>query len=128
RTAAYLRPGAGLDQRRQARPPSRSREAGPGRIALTWSPAEHGPSWTTAPAFGSSRSAADTALDATLKRGDEAVFDAYRLGWRDYASRLTPFANATPLFFHSAEVIKMAEDKLHPGAIVASLARPWGDT
>jgi len=25
-------------------------------------------------------------------------------------------------------VIKMAEDKLHPGAIVASLARPWGDT
>ena len=56
------------------------------------------------------------------------MFDAYRLGWRDYASRLTPFANATPLFFHSAEVIKMAEDKLHPGAIVASLARPWGDT
>jgi glucoamylase len=33
-----------------------------------------------------------------------------------------------PLFYFSAEVIKMAEDKSHPGAIVASLALPWGDT
>jgi glucoamylase len=77
--------------------------------------------------LGPSRAAADAALDATMKKGAAGAFAAYREGWRHYAAGLTAFVGATPMFFHSAEVIKMAEDKLHPGAIVSSLAVPWGD-
>jgi glucoamylase len=127
RTAGFLGRGDGYDQLHQHVLSNRYRQAGPGRVTLTW---ELGPSgsWTTALAFGSTRVAARDALDASLMRGSPKIFDAYRAGWRQYASSLTPPGGAKPLFFYSAEVIKMAEDKLQPGAIVASLARPWGDT
>ena len=128
RTAGYLGRGDGYDQLHRHSLSSRFRQAGPGRVTLTWKAGVGGGSWVTALGFGPTRAAADAALDATLKRGAQDVFAAYRTGWRQYASRLTPPPDATPLFFYSAAVIKMAEDKLHPGAIVASLARPWGDT
>src|SRR5205823_7093224 len=128
RTAGYLGRGDGYEQLHRHSLLSRYRQAGPGRVTLTWKVSSAGGSWVTALAFGPTRAAADSALDATLKRGAQDVFDSYRAGWRLYASRLTPPPDAAPLFFYSAEVIKMAEDKLHPGAIVASLARPWGDT
>src|SRR5438874_2606569 len=127
RTAGYLGRGDGYEQLHRHSLLNRYRQAGPGRVTLTWKVAAGGGPWVTALAFGPTRAAADSALDATLKRGAQDVFDSYRAGWRLYASRLTPPPDATPLFFYSAEVIKMAEDKLHPGAIVASLARPWGD-
>lgn len=126
-TAGYLGHGDGYDQLHSDRITNRYRQAGPGRVTLTWRLNQAGSSWTTLLAFGSTRAEADAALDATVKKGAASVFDAYAAGWRQYASQLTPFVGATPLFFHSAEVIKMSEDKLHPGAIVASLARPWGD-
>jgi len=127
RTAGYLGRGDGFDQLHRHSLSSRYRQAGPGRVTLTWKVSSAGGSWVTALAFGPSRAATDASLDATLKRGAQDVFDSYRAGWRLYASRLSPPPDAAPLFFYSAEVIKMAEDKLHPGAIVASLARPWGD-
>ena len=127
RTAGYLGHGDGFDQLHQDRLTSRYRQAGPGRVTLTWKLTQHTSVWTTAIGFGESRAAASAELDATLKRGDQVVFDSYRAGWREYASELSPFAGAPALFFYSAEVIKMAEDKVHRGAIVASLARPWGD-
>ena len=127
RTAGYLGRGDGYDQLHRHAIGSRYREAGPGRVTLTWQLRSGAGSWLTALAFGGTRAAADGALDATLKRGEQSVFDAYREGWREYAGRLKPPPDAQRLFFYSAEVIKMAEDKLHPGAIVASLARPWGD-
>jgi len=128
RTAGYLGHGDGYDQLHQDTLTNRYRQAGPGRVTLTWLLNQGAESWTTAIAFGDSRAHADSALDATLTKGAQGVLDAYRSGWRQYASGLSAFAGAAPLFFYSAEVIKMAEDKLHPGAIVASLARPWGDT
>jgi glucoamylase len=127
RTAGYLGHGDGYDQLHQDRVTNRYRQAGPGRVTLTWQLNEHASTWTTFLAFGPSRSTADAALDATMKQGATAVFAAYREGWRHYAAGLVPFVGAMPMFFHSAEVIKMAEDKLHRGAIVASLAVPWGD-
>jgi len=127
RTAGYLGHGDGYDQLHQDRLTSRYRQAGPGRVTLTWRVNGGSSSWTTFLAFGPSRAAADAALDATMKKGGTAVFDGYRDGWRGYASQLAAFPGAAPEVFYSAEVIKMAEDKLHPGAIVASLALPWGD-
>lgn len=127
RTAGYLGHGDGYDQLHQDRLRSMYRQAGPGRVTLTWQANQRGNSWTTMLAFGPSRAAADAALDASLKKGAQGLFEEYVAGWRQYASGLKPFADAQALFFYSAEVIKMAEDKLHPGAIVASLALPWGD-
>ncbi|HSS61764.1 MAG TPA: glycoside hydrolase family 15 protein [Candidatus Limnocylindrales bacterium] len=128
RTAGYLGRGDGLDQLHHDALTNRYRQAGPGGVTLTWKVHTGVGSWITELALGTSRAQADGALDATAKSGAQSVFDAYRSGWRAYASSLTPPANAQPLFFYSAEVIKMAEDKIHAGAIVASLARPWGDT
>jgi glucoamylase len=79
--------------------------------------------------MGESQPAADSALTASLKRGFDRVLQEYRAGWLRYAASLDQLGGkATPLYFHSVEVIKMAEDKRHPGAIVASLALPWGNT
>jgi glucoamylase len=127
RTAGYLGHGDGFDQLHDHALQDRYRAAGPGHVTLTWGLPQGG-TWTSALAFGSSRLEADAALNAALHRGTQAVFDAYRTGWRQYAASLTAPPGAAPLFYHSAEVIKMAEDKRHPGAIVASLALPWGDT
>jgi len=128
RTAGYLGQGDGYDQLHHDALTSRFRQAGPGRVTLTWKLNSGGGSWVTELAFGATRAAADRELDATQKVGTQGVFDAYRSGWRRYTSQLSAPPGDASLFFYSAEVIKMAEDKLHPGAIVASLARPWGDT
>jgi glucoamylase len=127
RTAGYLGHGDGFDQLHDHSLPDRYRAAGPGHVTLTWGLSQSGV-WTSALAFGSSRAAADAALDGARLRGTQAVFDAYRTGWRQYAASLSAPAGVTPLFYYSAEVIKMAEDKQHAGAIVASFALPWGDT
>jgi len=124
RTAGFLGHHDGYDQLHQDRLTNRYRRAGPGRVTLTWRVNNF---WTIFLAFGPTRAAADAALEASMKKGVNAILEEYRDGWRRYASQLTPFPGAAPLFYYSAEVIKMAEDKLHPGAIVASLALPWGD-
>jgi len=127
RTAGFLGHGDGFDQLHNHALANRYRQAGPGHVTLTWEvPA--GGTWTSLLAFGASRQAADAALDSATHRGVQAMFDAYRDGWRQYASELSQLDRVRPLFYYSAEVIKMAEDKQHPGAIIASLALPWGDT
>ena len=126
-TAGFLGHGDGYDQLHHDRLTASYDRAGPGRVTLTWALPGSGP-WTTALAFGADQASASKALAATFKQGVKTVFASYAAGWRTYASSLTPPPGAHPLFFYSAEVIKMAEDKLHPGAIVASLARPWGET
>jgi glucoamylase len=127
RTAGYLGHGDGFDQLQNHALANRYNRAGPGHVTLAWE-MRPGATWTSALAFGTSRHAADAALDAAWHRGPQSVFNAYRTGWRQYAARLSGPADATPLFYYSAEVIKMSEDKQQPGAIVASLALPWGDT
>lgn len=127
RTAGFLAHGDGYDQLHQDWITKVHDQAGPGRVTVTWELPSSGP-WTTALALGHSKHDVAAELDATMKKGAQAIFDDYRAGWRAYASRIAAPQGAQPLFFYSVEVIKMAEDKLHPGAIVASLARPWGDT
>jgi len=128
RTAGYLGHGDGYDQLHHDALTSRFRQAGPGRVTLTWKLNSGGGSWVSELAFATSRAAADGELNAIQNSGVQAVFDSYRGGWRKYTQQLSAPPGDASLFFYSAEVIKMAEDKLHPGAIVASLARPWGDT
>ncbi|TMD33675.1 MAG: hypothetical protein E6I89_16735, partial [Chloroflexi bacterium] len=128
RTAGYLGRGDGYDQLHHDALSSRFRQAGPGRVTLTWKLNSGGGSWVSELAFATSRAAADGELNAIQNSGVQAVFDSYRGGWRKYTQQLSAPPGDASLFFYSAEVIKMAEDKLHPGAIVASLARPWGDT
>ncbi len=127
RTAGYLGHGDGFDQLHNHALSSRYLQAGPGHVTLTWEVPSN-QTWTSELAFGTSRQAADAALEGAMRRAPQAVFDAYRDGWHAYAASLSAPAGVAPLFFYSAEVIKMAEDKEHPGAIVASLALPWGDT
>jgi glucoamylase len=128
RTAGYLGRGDGFDQLHHDALVNRYRQAGPGRVTLTWKLDSGAGSWVTELAFGPSRAAADAELNAEQILGPQAVFDGYRSGWRQYTAQLSAPPGDASFFFHSVEVIKMAEDKLHPGAIVASLARPWGDT
>jgi glucoamylase len=128
RTAGYLGQGDGYDQLHRGALATRYREAGPGHVTLTWE-ISHSAGWTTALAFGNTRAGADAALDAVLEKGADRTLVDYRDGWRGYALGLAGAPPAAgPNFFYSADVIKMAEDKQHPGAIVASLAVPWGDT
>ncbi len=127
RTAGYLGRNDGYDQLHHDVLTNRYRQAGPGRVTLAWKLDSGAGSWVTELALGPSRAAADAELNATLNVGAQGVFDAYRSGWRQYTAQLSAPPGDAAFFFHSVEVIKMAEDKLHPGAIVASLARPWGD-
>ncbi|HYL07406.1 MAG TPA: glycoside hydrolase family 15 protein [Candidatus Udaeobacter sp.] len=126
RAAGYLRRNDGYQQLQHFRLSDQYSSAGEGRVTLTWEVTSSG-SWTEGLAFGPSRAAAEQALNASLSTGFDAVLDRYRAGWVQYANGLDSLGgNAPDLWFHSAEIIKMAEDKQQPGAIVASLALPWG--
>lgn len=90
--------------------------------------------------FGDSRASATAAADATLKRGYREVLARYngigkRVGWEDYLASLSELprlrdqtADGGELLHASALVLKAQEDKTHPGALIASLSNPWGDT
>ncbi len=81
--------------------------------------------------------AVSTAAASTAPRFDK-VLGAFEKGWKDYDKRLTKPPNVYPGLSHSdadrlnaayyisAHVLKASEDKTFPGAIVASLASPWG--
>jgi glucoamylase len=74
-----------------------------------------------------------TAATALRTAGDAAgrPFDAtrarYEAGWAAYDARLRkPPAALGDAYRLSANVLKASEDKTFPGAVVASLASPWG--
>lgn len=126
-SAGYLRVNDGFDELRQFDLGHQYQAAGPGRVTLTWE-VPTADEWTVALALGTTRAGVDQAVTASLARGYAALEGAYRDGWLRYAARLDPIGGrATPLYYHSAEVIKAAEDRQRPGAIVASLALPWGN-
>ncbi|OLB55410.1 MAG: glucan 1,4-alpha-glucosidase [Ktedonobacter sp. 13_2_20CM_2_56_8] len=88
--------------------------------------------------FGASQSAAVGAAEASLSTQFSQLQKSYESGWDAYDNGLnTPppnFKGATGEQWHqlvseyylSANVVKASEDKTFPGAIVASLASPWG--
>ncbi len=93
---------------------------------------------TLALGFGPDQASAVAGAEASLKSNLQSLERAYREGWRTYDARLTrPPAHLAGLtndrvqqldaeYYLSANVVKASEDKTYPGAIVASLASPWG--
>jgi glucan 1,4-alpha-glucosidase len=81
--------------------------------------------------FGASQDEAVGAAEASLGAPFDKVLADYRKGWKDYDKSLNKaplgkLAGLTDAYYVSANVIKASEDKTFPGAIVASLASPWG--
>ncbi|HEU4941969.1 MAG TPA: glycoside hydrolase family 15 protein, partial [Gaiellaceae bacterium] len=89
--------------------------------------------------FGSSAAEAVETAEGSLATGFAKARAKYAQGWRQYDRSLRnprterlpgiggPDANRLEeTYYLSANVIKASEDKTFPGAIVASLASPWG--
>ena len=94
---------------------------------------------TLALGFGSTSSGAVGAAEGSLTTGFGTAFDAYKAGWTAYdailtnprTERLGGLSNTErkelkAAYYLNANVLKASEDKTFPGAIVASLASPWG--
>ena len=89
--------------------------------------------------FGGSQDEAVAAAEGSLGRAFAKTEAAYVDGWKNYDRTLTKphteklraIARADEKrledeYYLSANVVKASEDKTFPGAIVASLASPWG--
>jgi glucoamylase len=93
---------------------------------------------TLALGFGTDRAAALSSAEGSLNSDIDTLRDGYRSAWNNYDSNLKRppqhLAGLTSARVHqlsaeyylSANVLKASEDKTFPGAIVASLASPWG--
>jgi glucoamylase len=106
--------------------------AGVGNVALIGEAG--GSEGVLALAFGSTAGEAQTAAADSLGAGFDATAAAFTAGWTDWAGglRLPDVADGVPAGLaeairHSAVVIRAHEDRVHPGAFVASLSVPWGD-
>src|SRR5512132_3579237 len=93
--------------------------------------------FTLAIGFGSSQTDAVHTAQDSLAAGFPAARKTYEAGWAAYDETLKQPAHFPGIsnprwkdlvaeYFLSANVVKASEDKTFPGAIVASLASPWG--
>jgi glucoamylase len=91
-----------------------------------------GRSVTLALGFGRTQAQSLSAASGSLSRPFGQVEDEYQRGWAGYDAGLRPPPGRLPglrdRYFLSANVLKASEDKTYPGAIVASLASPWGQS
>jgi glucoamylase len=93
---------------------------------------------TLALAFGRTQAQSVNVAESSLQRPFGKIAAEYRHGWTVYDARLlkpktsgmTPgrAASLKDYYYLSANVLKASEDKTFPGAIVASLASPWGQS
>jgi len=83
---------------------------------------------TLALGFGASQQQAVATAGATLRAQPATLLAAYEGGWRTYDAglRRPGSGQLARAYYLSANVLKASEDKTFPGAIVASLASPWG--
>ncbi|HEV2243974.1 MAG TPA: glucodextranase DOMON-like domain-containing protein, partial [Streptosporangiaceae bacterium] len=92
----------------------------------------HGGSVTLALGFGRAQARSLSAAEGSLSRPFGQVEDEYQRGWAGYDAGLRSPPGRLPglrdHYFLSANVLKASEDKTYPGAIVASLASPWGQS
>ena len=98
----------------------------------------HGDQVTLALGFGRSQAQAVATAGASLARPLRLTELAYLAGWAGYDLTLRRPPSSFPglsgaqasvlqrRYYLSANVIKSSEDKTFPGAIVASMASPWG--
>jgi glucoamylase len=115
-------------------------DASNGNLVQTARLALHGHSttFTLALGFGSNESEAVRTAERSLDKGFQSARKRYESGWAAYDRKLkqppSRFAGSSKQrwrelvaeYFLSANVVKASEDKTFPGAIVASLASPWG--
>ncbi len=86
----------------------------------------HGGNIDLALGFGRTQQGALGAAGASLGRPFEQVQQRYEHGWQAYDATLRRPTSLAAKYYLSANVLKASEDKTFPGAIVASLASPWG--
>jgi len=96
------------------------------------------PEVTLALGFGATQAEAVGTAGASLASRLDALLARYTAGWAAYDESLRPPGRAfrglppdsrqalTRAYYLSANVLKASEDKTFPGAVVASLASPWG--
>ncbi|HEX9232053.1 MAG TPA: glucodextranase DOMON-like domain-containing protein [Jatrophihabitantaceae bacterium] len=101
------------------------------------SPDKHG-DVTLALGFGTTQASAVATAGATVRTSLGQLAGEYAGGWRDYDEGLrrpsgslpglskSQQAAAVSEYYVSANAVKASEDKTFPGAIVASMASPWG--
>lgn len=107
--------------------------AGPGNVALM---AELSRRCVVAVGFASSREAASTLAISSLMEPFEGLLKNYTEDWQQWHHRCAeccarPHAAALDLadqFVTSTTVLRTHLDKTYPGAMVASLSIPWGDS
>ena len=90
--------------------------------------------------FGTSQATAVATASATASSSQPRLQAGYRAGWARYDAGLkVPVLTAPGLsdpqrlaaiknYYQSANVVKASEDKTYPGAIVAGLDAPWGQS
>jgi glucoamylase len=84
---------------------------------------------TLALGFGRTQAQSVSVAEASLAHPFGLTAASYLRGWVSYdASLRTPPGNLRGSYYLSANVLKASEDKTFPGAIVASLASPWGQS
>jgi glucoamylase len=100
----------------------------------------HGNSVTLALGFGRTESASLAAAHGSLSHPFGQTAAKYEHGWTVYDTALRPppasfpgltasqAASLDSHYYLSANVLKASDDKTYPGAIVASLASPWGQS
>jgi glucoamylase len=98
----------------------------------------HGNSGTLALGFGSTQSEALATGEGSLAAGYSVTSKSYEAGWAAYDATLNTPPKTLPglsnnrvkqlagTYWLGANVLKASEDKMFPGAIVASPTSPWG--
>ena len=98
----------------------------------------HGGQLTLALGFGTKQADAVSSAEGSLSTQFSQLIKSYEAGWAAYDAGLNApppnFSGVSGSQWHqlvaeyylSANVVKASEDKTFPGAIVASLASPWG--
>jgi len=106
--------------------------AGPGNVALL---GELERECVLALGFGSSRGAAASLAAASLAQSFEQPWRAHVAAWRTWHKRCHGAIDVQPeeaeldaQFATSRMVLRCHMDKINPGAMVASLSVPWGNT
>ena len=98
----------------------------------------HGGMLTLALGFGTKQADAVSAAEGTLSTSFGQIVKSYEAGWAGYDAQLiappmrfggvpsNQWHQLVDEYYLNANVVKASEDKTFPGAIVASLASPWG--
>ena len=82
---------------------------------------------TLALGFGRTGAEAVGVAGASVQAPWARTADGYAAGWERYDTSLhQPPGELRNAYYLSANVLKASEDKTFPGAVVASLASPWG--